>query len=49
VSELAFGCLGWLTFSRRAATFRLRARPIEGALVHARAPFYVPAPEPETR
>ena len=39
VAEVAFSCLGWVTFSRVAA-FRLRARPIEGALVRARAPFY---------
>ena len=46
VSEVAFGCLGWVTFSR-AAAFRLRARPIEGALVRSRAPFYEREPEPE--
>ena len=30
-----------VTFSR-AAAYRLRVRPIEGALVRARAPFYKP-------
>ena len=35
---------GWLSFSS-SAPFRLRARPIEGALVRVRAPFYELGPD----